>query len=321
MRRELQSGVLLAVLALTGASISGCGAEPYRPADEQQVGSCDGVARPAELSLIPPDAVITDVAICVGPVEQYVGGQGLYTFDTVRTLPAAKIPELMAGLTLPDASGTAEVCSMVLIRGTPAFTVTLADGSRIRPGVPGDGCHLRGEATKAFSDLSSMPVRSKVRGKQVSTEFEIATGCESSGKSVAIQIDAQDGTRARLPGLPSGAISVCRYRNGQDQEGPLVAAGLPGRAAVVATWPVASALSTPTCARPADVMTGPAVDWVTVRQAAIKPYRFDGTGSRLLAFVELGGCRRLVTSRGGVAGSLDQATVEALAALADTPVG
>lgn len=324
MRAGQRIGVGLVALALV---IGGCAragsagqGSAYEAVDEQQVGSCDGVPRPAELSLIPPDVVITDVAVCVGPVEQYVGGKGLFIFETVRTLPPAKFPELMAGLTLPERSNTADNCGLSLGR-VISFTVTLADGSRIRPGVPGDGCHALGEATKAFSDLSSMPVRSRVRGTQVSTEFEIATGCESSGKSVAVQVDAGGVTRARLPALPSGAISVCRYRNSPDQGGPLTAAGLPSRADVVAAWPTASDLTEPTCAPPADVMTGPVVDWVTVRQAATKPYRFDGTGSRLVAFVELGGCRRLVTPQGGVIGSLDQSTVDALEALADTAVG
>lgn len=292
----------------------------YHPADQQQSRTCDGVAPPSPLELIPRDAVITDVAICPEPVEKYVAGQGSFGFLVVRTLPAAKFSALMAGLTLPDASGTANTCSASLSVVTD-FTITLADGSRIRPGVPGDGCHPRNDALKAFAGLSSMPIRSERRGAQARTELEITTGCEATGKSVAVWAEVGDTTGLPALSLPSGSIIICRYRNETHQQGPLAAAGIPSRTAALAAWPTPPDVTRATCTPPADIITGPVIDWVTIRRVPTKPYRFDGTGSELLALVELGGCRRLVTPRSDVVGSLDQAHVDALAALADTAVG
>lgn len=321
MRRTVRSGVLLTALALMGVTLGGCGPEPYQAADQQQSNTCDGISPPDTLSLIDPDAVITEVVVCGQPDERYVAGRGSFLFLTLHTLPRAKIPALMAGLTLPDATGTADGCDLSLLVLVD-FTVTLADGSRIRPGLPGDGCHARRDALTAFGTLSSMPVRSEERGERVRTDLEVTSGCGSGAKSPAVWLDSVDTTGSSIPSVPSkGSVGVCRYHGDTWQEGTLVAAGLHGRSEVVADWPAPSDVATPTCTPPADAITTPPVDGVMIQRAPSRPYRLDEAGSGLFAMVELGGCRRMVSPSSGLVGSVDPATVDALAALADTAIG
>lgn len=148
MARTARAGGIAVLMTVL---LAGCASTPaaYVPADNQQGGTCDGVAGPPTLSLLPPDAVITDVVVCEvpwGPVSGDGGAEG----GTVRRLAADRIPALHAALTLPDESGAGNTCTAIGIV-VPAFTVTLADGSRLRPGIPGDGCHPRAEALAALS--------------------------------------------------------------------------------------------------------------------------------------------------------------------------
>lgn len=138
MQRPLRSWLLPTTLALIGGALSGCGPEPYEAVDRQRSNACDGIDPPDSRSLIDPDAVITEVVICGQPAERHVAGRGSFPFRTVHRLPDAKVPALMAGLTLPDASGTADVCDASL-QAVVDFTVTLVELGGCRRMVSPDG--------------------------------------------------------------------------------------------------------------------------------------------------------------------------------------
>lgn len=258
MRRRWLLAVLL-VLA-SGCAATASTASGYRAADQQQSGQCDGVPRPATLSLIAKSANVTGAVACED-VEKYVQHQGLWNVTVVRQVPPAQIPALVAGLTLPDEPATGGACTAILIV-VGSFVLTLADGSRIRPGVPGDGCHPRQAALAALDGLSGFPIKSQTRTVRVRTDLEVTTNCGSTAKSPAIWLDATKTEHARSIALPrTGSISVCRYRGTADQQGTLVAAGLRSSAAMLKLWPHAVDVSPSGCHVPPDVMQTPPMEW------------------------------------------------------------
>lgn len=215
MRRRPLLFAMLLVLATGCASEVGAGA--HRATDQQQSGGCDGVAPPATLSLIGSSTNVTSAVVCAD-VEKYVPHQGSWTFAVVRQVPPARIPALVAGLTMPDEQATGDSCTAMLVV-VPSFVLTLADGSRIRPRVPGDGCHPRRDALAALDVSTSYPVKSQTRTTRVRSDLDVTTNCGSSAKSPAIWLDLTKTTQPAPISLPrSGSISVCRYRGTSDQE-------------------------------------------------------------------------------------------------------
>ncbi|WP_029136471.1 lipoprotein [Nakamurella lactea] len=313
MRRSLIAALLLVLVA-------GCSRAPgaYQPSDIQQQGVCDGVAQPAELTPLGPTADVTAAVVC-GTTEKYVKGKGSWDFTVVRAVPAEKIPALVTALRLPDASGTADACTAMLVM-VPGFVLTLADGSRIRPGVPGDGCHPRHEVLDALDVATS--ITTETRGTQVRSELEVTTNCGATAKSPAVWQSETIPGLAKLPPVPgSGSVSVCRYRGTPDQEGPLVAAGLQPAGVVAAGWPTAAQVGSLRCDTPDDVLDVPPVDWLMFLRTPTPPYRLDDAGGGVFALLELGGCGRLVDPVNGTAWSADLDVGTRLAALADHPVG
>lgn len=331
MRRWVMAvSVLLLAAGCAGVGAAGGSPGNYQSADVQQQGSCDSVPAPATVSLIGASVTVTAAAVC-SIEQQYVAHQGSWNFMVVRTVPTDKIPALVAALRLPDASGTAGACDASLIT-VPDFVLTLSDSSRIRLGLPGDGCHPRREAMAALA--AATIEKSRTRGTQVRTESEITTNCGDGAKSPAIwqqsvsggdpntSAGAKDSGGAKVPTLPrTGSISVCRYRGTADQTGTLVATGLHPAAVVAARWPTASQIGPQHCATAGDVMSTPAVDWLMMQRAPQPPYVIDDPGSGLIAVLELGGCARLVDPVHGLVGSVDPSVIHRLAELADRPVG
>jgi len=194
----------------------------------------------------------------------------------------------------------------------------ISGGSRIRPGVPGDGCHPSREALAAVAAAGQNgPVREK-RERQVITELEATSNCGSAAKSPAVWSDGGLPSTGRIPALPkSGSLSICRYHGTGDQEGSLTLVGFRSAAQVQALMPTLSATPPAGCDPKADPMQTPSGDWLMFYRAPKPPYRADGAGSELIALLELSHCRRWVEPGRGVAGYADAAGGAALAALAD----
>lgn len=313
--------VIVAALLVAGcAAVSSDAASSYVPSDEQQQGSCDGVPAPKSLQLLPQPATVTAAALCID-TQKYVDGQGMWGFRQVLPLPAARIPAFVAGLTLPDVH-TGGACTAVLVT-VPAFVVTLADGSRLRPGVPGDGCHPRMDALTAFGDPASIRPRSESRTTQVLGDVQTRTDCGDGAKSPAIWMSASGGSSgtghaARLPS--SGYVSICYYRATANQEGELTRAGSVPAEQLRVEWKALPNGTRSACPTNADPMTGPTVDWLMFLPTPKPPYRVGGSGSAPIALLELGGCHRLFGPATGLAGDVPAALAARFAALADQPV-
>jgi len=293
----------------------------YPATDEGQPLSCDGVPRPASWPLLPPSATVVAAVMCVDK-QKYVAGQGMWTYRQVLPLPAANIPALVAGLTKPDVKlGNDAICDAVLI-GAPPFVVTLADGTKLRPRLPSDGCHPSKEALTAL-DAGTIAPLTESRTKQVLGQVQTTTNCGDGAKSPAIWIGASNGRAGKggQPTLPSsGSVSVCYYRATADQEGELIRAGTVPVQQLRTLWTKLPAGPSPACPPTSDVMNSPAVDWLMFLPTPRPPYRFGDSGSSPIALVELGSCRRLLGLGTGLVGPVPAALASQLAALADQPV-
>ena len=313
-----------AAVSCAAGSANNDSASGYQASDSQQQGTCDGVPAPKNLSLLPGTVKVSTAVVCSSSTK-YVTGQGIWTYSVISELAPAKIGTLVDGLHETDVHADDNTpCSASLLI-VPPFVLTLSDGSRIRPGVPGDGCHPKLDAIAAFE--SNTVVIKQTRTTRVYTDAETTSGCGPNAKSPLIWADATQGSLKSLPALPaSGSISICRYHGTADQEGVLTKVGILPVARAKAQWPVVSPRALPvagsseSCSVPDDPMASPAIDWLMIQTAPSPPYTGDeiGGGSPT-ALIELGGCHRIVGGQTGLAGYVTAAAADSLAALADHP--
>ena len=282
MRRILAAAAVV-LFAAAGCATSSSQATGFQIRDSQQAATCDGVPAPAtgRLGLLRPDAEVVAAVICK-PIAKYVAGQGIWRYSQVFSLPSAKIPELGAGLREPDvAAAPNRTCDARLVV-EPDFVLTLADGSRIRPAVPGDGCHPQGDSLKAFDGLPAARLVGETRTTQVFTDLEATSNCGPAAKSPAFWLSAAGKTPglAAMPSLPAaGSVSICRYRADDSQFGTLSAAGIVAVPRARELWSVPSTARPSDCNPPADVMQGPAVDWLMVLPTPKPPYTGSDIGA------------------------------------------
>ncbi len=304
-----------------GTSSGTAPASPTSPAaDEGPTSSCDGVPAPTSWQLLPPSATVMAAVMCID-TQKYVAGQGMWTYRQVLPFPAAQIPALVAGLTELDKARGDGPCTANLIF-VPSFLVTLADGTRLRPRVPSDGCHPRQEALTALNTGTMAPI-SESRTKQVLEEVQTITNCGDGAKSPAIWISASNGQAGKggPPTLPSsGSVSVCYYRTTGDQQGELTRAGTVPVQQLRTLWTKLPAGTSSACPPTSDIMNSPAVDWLMFLPTPRPPYRLGDSGASPIALMELGGCRRLFGLDAGLAGDVPATLAAQLAALADQPV-
>jgi hypothetical protein len=312
------------VTAPASASDPAAGATSASAADpataEGPPSSCDGVPAPTSWQLLPPSATVVEAVMCTD-TQKYVPGHGMWTYRQVLPLPAAKIPALVAGLTELDKPRSDGPCTANLIV-VPPFVVTLADGTRLRPRAPSDGCHPRKEVITALNTGTMAPI-AESRTTQVLGELQTRTNCGDDAKSPALWISASNRQAGKVgqPILPSsGSVSVCYYRTIGHQEGELTRAGTVPVQQLRTLWTKLPAGTSSACPPTPDIMNGPAVDWLMILPTPRPPYRFGDSGASPIALVELGGCRRLAVAVAGLAGDVPAAIATQLAALADQPV-
>ncbi|MGS0685085.1 hypothetical protein ACVBEQ_08030 [Nakamurella sp. GG22] len=269
---------------------------------------------PATLALLEETAALVSAVICVTG-EECFPGEGSWAVTTVRELPPDRIPELTTGLRLPDLRRAGNACDLSM-GVLPDFVVTLADGSRTRPAVAGDGCHARSDALTAFNDVAAMPVVATTRTTQVRTDIDVVAGC-GTGKSPAVWLGSSADGAARVTLPTAGKVSVCRYRPTADQEGELAAAGTVPAADFARSWPAVSSTEPEGCAQPTDSMQTTPTDWVLLLQTPEPPYRLDQPAEEPIALIELGGCHRVVDPHEGLVGFVDPSAATEIAALAD----
>lgn len=123
----------------------------YIAKDQQQSEPCDGLPAvdPADLRLLDPQVTVRSGVICPDSLRPQPDGDT----STAHEIPAAALPALIEALTAPDRHSNGS-CTLQLIL-VPGFVLTLEDGTRIRPGLPGDGCHVRTDV--AFDALAAGP--------------------------------------------------------------------------------------------------------------------------------------------------------------------
>lgn len=318
------AAVLLITLAATGCASVTPAASGYQAKDQQQSGTCDGLPAPApgSLGLLDRSADVVGAVMCASE-RRYVQGQGIWNFVDLLPLPADRIPDLVSGLTQEDTAGDPNGACTAMSTLVPDFVLTLADGSRIRPGVPGDGCHPKTNSLAAFDVKPPIAPSKSTRTQQVSTELEVTTGCGTGAKSPAIWMGGANSRSSGFPALPkSAAVSICRYHGTGDQQGVLVTAGIDASDAVEPLLSaVAKVSATPPtgCAPTNDPMQSPTVDWLMIQPAPAPPYTGDSQTATPLALVELGVCHRLVSPQHGLAGYSIATAADRLAVLANRP--
>lgn len=292
----------------------------YRAMDVQQQGTCDGMPVPKSLSLLPTSAHLTAAVMCVD-TQKYVAGHGVWTYAQVLPLPPAKLPELFTGLTQPDVQKPDNGPCTANLVSIPAFVVTLSDGSRIRPGVPGDGCHPRQDALQAFGDPASIKPRSETRTTQVLGDLETTSNCGDGAKSPAIWISMGQRGKGRATLPAAGSVSICFYHGVADQQGELTRVGVVPVEHLRPLWQKLPAGKVSACAPPADAMTVPPVDWLMFLPTPNPPYQYGtsvaGPIAPPIALLELGGCRRLLSVTDGLAGEVSSTLGKELAELAN----
>jgi hypothetical protein len=315
------TSVLASVSAPSSASNSRVQSTPSPATGAPQPGNCDGVPAPSSWQLLSPSVTVVAAVVCVDR-PKYVTGQGFWTYRQVLPLPASRIPALAAGLTKPDVKlGKDAFCDAVGYV-IPPFVVTLADGTRLRPRLPSDGCHPSKEVLTALDAGTSAPL-SQSRTRQVLGEVQTITNCGDGAKSPAIWISASNKQAGKggQPALPSsGSVSVCYYRTTGDQEGELTRAGTVPVQQLTTLWTKLPAGTSSACPPTSNVMNSPSVDWLMFLPTPRPPYRFGESGASPIAVVELGGCRRLFGLGVGLAGAVPTVLADQLAALADHPV-
>ncbi len=299
---------LAGVLVLAACARAEATASSYHPLDEQQQGTCDGVPVPASLHLLRADAIVVAAVICATAFD-YVPGQGMWQVQTVRAAPATGLAQLRSALLQPDLAPPG-VCAAVGYLAAD-FVLTLADGSRIRPGLPGDGCNAR---VTSLPDSSGWPVTQTTRVKQVMGDAQTKAGCGPFASSPAVWLEAS--REIKTTGsmtMPSSAVGVCLY-HGFGKNNSLTKVGLVSLGGFQAAWPTVSAAAPSGCR--AATIDGPVGDWLVLSPAPAPPYTQGGNNGEF-ALVELDGCRRLVSPDHGLVGYVSPAQADRLAALAD----
>jgi hypothetical protein len=326
----------------TGGSSDGLLARAgYQPLDQQQADECDGLppVAPGQLRLLDPSATVTAAVVCADGYAD-LPGRGQWQVRRVIDVPTASLPGLIAAITAADRPASSGACDASLWIA-PDLVLTLADGSRIRPGLPGDGCHVLKSAMQALESASAGPVRTTVPISQQASEQEVTTGCGGEAKAPAIWLDAGGSAAGQAPSgsaagqapsgsaagvLPgSGQVALCRYT---PESEPLI--GALAATGTVDARTVADALAgvgaepsggpaIPECSSPHPAQHAPATDWLMI--LALPAPGSDEPAPAPLLLVELGGCRRVVAGASTtVLGHLDAAAAAALVALADQPV-
>lgn len=301
----------------------------YVPHDQQQSDECDGrpPVAPGDLRLLDPSATVTAAVVCAEGYA-HLPGRGQWQVRRVIDVPKASLSALVAAITAPDRAPSSGACDLSLWVA-PDLVLTLADGNRVRPGLPGDGCHVRDSVQQALQSATGSPARTTVPVSQIASEQSVATGCGGEAKSPAIWLDAggsggspADSVAEVLP--TSGQVALCRYAAGSDGlQGTLAATGrvdtsdvAGALASVTATPPAGQAAG---CTSPHPAEDSPASDWMTV--LVLPAPGPDAAAPAPLLQIELGGCRRVIAGASATTlGYLGAADDAALEALADDPV-
>lgn len=319
----------------------------YQAKDQQQAGKCDGApaVSPTDLRLLDPDAKVAAAVVCTDDYAD-LPGKGRWLVRLVTDVPQATLPGLVAALTAADVSSPNSGACDSSLHIVQDFVLTLADGSRIRPGVPGDGCHASSAVASALQAAAG-PVRTTVPVSQIASEQQVTSGCGPEAKSPAVWLSADRGmppnrspapsdseegeTSAAARGsvstqppapasasLPaSGSVTVCRYAFGDDPMlGTLEATGDVPVDAVADMLGTLNAKAAVGCPSPATPERSPATDWLMIQQLPT-----TGTDQPApLLLIELDGCRRVIGGPAmAVFGYLPTAAAENLSALADRP--
>jgi hypothetical protein len=236
------------------------------------------------------------VTICAtGPRAAVAGGEDLVATEQRSDDVAA----LVAALRLPDEERTSGACTLDLPI-VPWFALHDAQGRWVRPGVPVDACGKpRIEVREA---IAALPLTTVTRRKvgEVTSSAAAAAGCEQRWADM-IAVEAGDGSTAPPPAgyapAPDAEVRVCVYRVPPAERDSGKPAG-----EFVAGGPLTSA------------------EWAAVRRALPSgtPAARCGTPANRFAvlagevYVELDGCRRVLSAGGG---GLLQGTAELTRAL------
>lgn len=312
----------------------------FQPVDEQQAGECDGVpAVPAEeLTLLNPAAQLVAGVVCRVD-EQYVPGDGIWTARQTVAIPADRLAGLRDVLTAPDIPiDPAAICTAILIE-VPDFVLTVADGTRVRPAVPGDGCHAAQPAVDALEQTTGEPGRTGELLARVVPDAVVTLGCwPDSARPVdpaSVVPFAPGGPAASSAPAPEIApstvsataeeqparVSLCRY--GSEATAATETAPLTGIGTIPAAeadeFLAATLTSASGCALESD--SPPAAGgWLALVETPQPPLSAASLSEAVpVATVELGGCRRIVGPDGEVLGFAAEPSVAALLLKADQP--
>lgn len=291
----------------------------YVAKDSQQSTDCDGLpAVPMDqLRRLRAGTEIASAVVCT-TTTQRLPGKGLWEMNLTISVPENKLPALVEALTEPEVPPVANGACTAMLVMVPSFVLTLPDGTRIRPGVPGNMCHpLQGplDVIGALIENAGPADTRATPSKQVATELEAASGCYGGANSPDIWQQASGSAEPAAP-PDKGNLSVCRYRPdaGSPESGTLAAAGVVP-AATLAGYLTPGAL-TDTCPAPA----ADAPDhggWLTVVTTPAQDASPEDIGAvTYVAVIGLDGCRPVVSPTAGLLGYLTPAQAETLAALA-----
>lgn len=304
----------------------------YEPKDQQQADPCDGLPAvdPADLRLLDPDASVRSGVVCLDSVRLRPG-DGRWTMRDVHEIPATALPRLIEALTRPDRD-TSGACTAQLIL-VPGFVLTLEGGSRIRPGLPGDGCHVYSDMP--FDALTAGPVRASVPVTQVATEQEVTTGCQPESKPPADWLgSASTFPVSEFTPIEPGTqqISLCRYRpdvatdaesdddaagGGRIAGGTLAAVGTMSADDINARLADLAETPSPECSESLSRGIAPDTDWLIAQRTPRQVADVPDTTAPLLA-LETDGCYRVVDAQQlTLLGYLSPADAGALSAAAD----
>jgi hypothetical protein len=278
---------------------------------------CDGADPVPDTTqqLLSPKAEVVGAVVC-GSGNEPVDGDGLWLSAGHHELTAAQTAALVKALTVKNVKiDPAAMCTMQLI-AVPDFTLVLADGSRVRPGVPGDGCHPSAAAADILATGADGPFTDHVR--QTWTPAMMVAGCEPGGDSYD-PFTGMIGTTAERPATPKGALSVCLFNSNITADNP---AGVATLTSLGSTTRAAVDLALDALVKPSkqctsdDAAATPAAGWLTV---IVKPAKADGSSPSPTVYLELGGCHRVATPD-GLVGFAPASAVDALAAAASEKV-
>jgi hypothetical protein len=297
--RGLVGAVALAMLA-AGCGGSGAAGGASRADGPPEVHpswrSCDAEKRsdgieagtePFGLPLLGDDFAPVAVTVCgTGPASAPAGGESLVATER----RAGSVHALVVALRLPDEPPADGACTLDLVT-MPWFALHDAQGRWVRPGVPTDACGKpRREVREAFDALTFETVSSRKVG-EITSSGAAAADCSQRW---ADMVDVQSrfgGTAAPPAGYapPADApVRACVYRVPPGERGSAKPAGdfTAGGALTAGEWAaIRRALPSGTPAKPCDT---PADRFAVL-----------STGGAGEVYVELDGCRRVLSSTGG----------------------